>query len=342
MGAVALTSSFTTLSIIDEAAIAAGFGDVRSHLPFSPGIGPKSRISHDMITRLFMSISKTAADDAVGLHLAMRVPLRAFNVPVYAFLSSPTLGVGVTQWVRFQLIHTLASQLAIRREGRNYVVSFALAEGDIPNTRAQIDYYMALVWRYMLWQTGDEAGAVEVRLRTPARRGNPYEDFYRAPVRFGRDEDAILLSPEMWDTPSIHASAEVFEATTRTAELHLTALQADKIAFRAHIALRDLATQPVAPDLAAVASRLNMSARTVQRRLAEEGTSFKLVMDDFYAETARRMLSETKTSIPEIADRCGFVDRRSFYRAFLRWTGRTPAQYRREARIILPAELAMA
>jgi len=332
-----LTSSTTTLSIIAEAALAAGLGNIRTHMPLSPGMTYRSRISHDQMTRLFMSMATECGGDGLGVRLAMEAPLRVFNVAVYGFLSSPTLGVGLQQWVKFQSIHTLASLMDITREGPLTRIRIDLADGALRTTRDQIEYYLVLLWRYMLWQTGNAITPVEVRLRGSPRKGSPYEQLFGCPVRFGQIEDAIILSREAWDAPSVHACPDAFEAMRQMADLQLTALDVHRLAAKVQLALRDLTEQNVAIDLAAVARRLNMSVRTVQRRLAAEGTSFQRVIDTHQAERAKRLLVESSLPIVRVADACGFVDRRSFYRAFQRWTGQTPAQYRRDAKGSPPA-----
>ncbi|GAA0322765.1 AraC family transcriptional regulator [Sphingomonas oligophenolica] len=326
-----LTSSATTLTIIDQAARGAGLGNVHQHLSRWPGLPYRSRLSHDTFTRLFMSLAVTSRDDAIGLKLAMQAPLRAFNVAVYTFLSGPTLGVGLEQWERYQAIHTLASRIRIVHEGNLSTIKIDLADGALPTTRSQREYYLVLLWRYMLWQTGEAVCPVEIRLRRPDRRGSPHEQLLGCQVSFDQPDDAIVIPREAWAAASIHACPEVFQATTRMADMQLMALNTNRVELRIQLALRDLAEDARPPDLAAVASKLNMSVRTVQRRLADEETSFKQVLDKFYAEHARRMLTETNVSIAEIADSCGFVDRRSFYRAFQRWTAQTPALYRRNA-----------
>lgn len=73
-----------------------------------------------------------------------------------------------------------------------------------------------------------------------------------------------------------------------------------------------------------VARRLGMSVRTLQRRLGEEGTSFREIRDSVRLSRARRLLTEARLSISEVAERLGFADVSAFDNAFKRWTGETP------------------
>jgi AraC-like DNA-binding protein len=88
------------------------------------------------------------------------------------------------------------------------------------------------------------------------------------------------------------------------------------------------------PNIEAVARALGMSTRTLQRRLGEEGVTYAHVVAEARAETARRMLEESTRKIGEIARTIGYSNAAHFTRAFLRWTGRTPREFRRQRKTV--------
>lgn len=77
-----------------------------------------------------------------------------------------------------------------------------------------------------------------------------------------------------------------------------------------------------------VARDLGMSVQSLRRRLKEEGVSYKAVLDEAFGTVATRMLSDSRQSIQETAHAMGFSDPTAFHRAFKRWTGMTPTEYR--------------
>jgi AraC-like DNA-binding protein len=83
--------------------------------------------------------------------------------------------------------------------------------------------------------------------------------------------------------------------------------------------------------LPAAAKRLGMTERSLRRRLADEGTSFRAVHDDVQTQAAIQYLRDTELSVEAIAEALGFSDGASYRRAFRRWTGRSPGQYRRKS-----------
>ncbi len=91
-------------------------------------------------------------------------------------------------------------------------------------------------------------------------------------------------------------------------------------------------SRPAWPDLEATALALCMSAASLQRNLAKEGTSFQALKDRLRRDMAITYLNSSAMSLTELADRLGFSERASFQRAFKAWTGSAPGSYRRDAR----------
>jgi len=86
------------------------------------------------------------------------------------------------------------------------------------------------------------------------------------------------------------------------------------------------------PKLSRIASELKMGARTLQRRLSEQGYSFQTIVDMAQKDLAQRLLRETDYSLAEVAFLTGFAEQSGFTRAFKRWAGQTPRSYRLRAR----------
>jgi AraC-like DNA-binding protein len=84
------------------------------------------------------------------------------------------------------------------------------------------------------------------------------------------------------------------------------------------------------PSLEQIALRLNVSPRTLRRRLTAEGTSYKILVNDMRKGKALDLLNTTNYSIEKIAIELGYSDVPNFYHAFKSWTGKTPSEYRKE------------
>jgi AraC-like DNA-binding protein len=86
------------------------------------------------------------------------------------------------------------------------------------------------------------------------------------------------------------------------------------------------------PDVHVVAKELGMSERTLQRRITEEGMTFRQLLNDTRKELIREYLSDDSVEITDAAFLVGFENTNSFYRAFRSWEGKTPAEWRTENR----------
>lgn len=84
---------------------------------------------------------------------------------------------------------------------------------------------------------------------------------------------------------------------------------------------------PTHPSLAAVAARLSINVRTLQRRLAESGTSFRLLLDDCRRQRAEEALRQGELSVTEVSRQLGYSDPAHFVRAFRRWNGYPPTRF---------------
>ena len=89
------------------------------------------------------------------------------------------------------------------------------------------------------------------------------------------------------------------------------------------------ATEFETPGIGDIAARLYVSSRSLHRHLSKQSTNFRALVDEVHHERAVHYLTNTDEPIQAISDRCGFVELRSFYSAFRRWTGMSPANYRK-------------
>ena len=88
---------------------------------------------------------------------------------------------------------------------------------------------------------------------------------------------------------------------------------------------------PHKTDMQSVARALDLSVRSLRRRLDEEGRSYGEVLNEALAIVAKDLLRDPRRTVPEIAYAMGFSDASAFYRAFKRWTGTTPTEHREAA-----------
>lgn len=158
-----------------------------------------------------------------------------------------------------------------------------------------------------------------------------YEKFFRAPVTFQAEFNALIFNSRLLDRPS---RSEKSEERNRL-ELRLDGLRQDLgLAGGDEIAaIRKAVMGNAMKDdysVAGLARSMGMSISSLQRRLHAEGTTPSILIDETRYVNAMGMLSDLHLSIDEIAFRLGFESERGFRKAFRRWSGKTPAKVRNE------------
>lgn len=179
---------------------------------------------------------------------------------------------------------------------------------------------------------GEQAPIRILRFRhPPPSYAEKYEEYFRIPVAFNQDRDVIEMDREMLDKP-LHGA---FPDLHRQAEI-LVQQRLARQPFRLGIAaqvqkLFDGDPALLGQGIDEIAGLLNMHPRSLQRRLRQEGTGYAELQDEARLRCAVKALQAGQETLESLSDRLGFSDRRSFTRAFKRWTGVSPRQYRRGA-----------
>ncbi|MGB0659179.1 MAG: AraC family transcriptional regulator ligand-binding domain-containing protein [Mangrovicoccus sp.] len=161
------------------------------------------------------------------------------------------------------------------------------------------------------------------------------EHFGIEPI-FGQERDGIQLPLDEMDQPTAIGDASIWRFFTDHMESQLAEQNPPKIP--AEIPLETQLMEEIAkllsggvPALTEVATQLGIGARTLQRRLADRGTSFQALVDEARRHLAQQLLDSSGYSLSEIAFLTGFSEQSAFTRAFKRWEGQSPRAYRQAA-----------
>jgi AraC-like DNA-binding protein len=173
---------------------------------------------------------------------------------------------------------------------------------------------------------GPKAANLQVRLpmREPAWAAQ-CKPFFAGPVRFGAKTLQLVLPRASLDLPSPTADALTYEAALRQCEAEAMALR-EGLAARVSLLLD--CRRGAYPTLTEIAQTLGLSARSFSRMLQTESTSYQALLDKARQAGANRLLANTSLSVDDIAAELGYTDTSNFIRAFRRWSGCSPYQYR--------------
>lgn len=304
---------------IDPAPLAAQAGIDPSAL------GPDARVSRSALNRLWALAVDATGDPAFGLQAPRFVAQTTFHALGYAVLASGTLREAFERIIRYRRLIGDVLELRLREDGDRYRFEIDVsARPDVPFQA--VDAIAAISAGQGRLLRGCDPLRVTFARPEP-RDVEPYRRAFRAPIVWDAPVNAIEWARADVESPLPAGNAELARANDEVLVRYLARLERSRTSARVQQALLDALPGGV-PSKPAIARTLGMSARTLQRQLAAEGTSFSEVVDEARIALARTYVAEGRLSVTEIAFVLGFADTSTFSRAFKRWTGASPRGYR--------------
>ncbi len=288
---------------------------------------PYARVPTALVTRLLALAEQRARDPWVGLHAGEHAEPRG---PLfYMMLSSPRVMEGVRRVQRFSGLVIDTARVTARTERELVSVTFNIGDPVFCGSRHAMEYLlMSSASAMRLAVGGFKLREVHFRHRRTGRLEEA-ERAFGCPVYFGEPDDRqVFPLSTLWAVPRFpnRAIAEQIEkfaaALIARIAAHATILE------RAEQATRVLLASGVRAGSASVARKLGMTSRTLQRKLAEEGTNFRALRDAVLWQAVEVLLSNPSLKIEAIALSVGFSDVAAFSKAFRRWKGYPPTRYR--------------
>jgi AraC-like DNA-binding protein len=298
---------------------------LRFALPDGAELREELPAARDVADDLLGAIAQVAGDDDVALQVAQAIDTHALRLAELAARSSATVG---------DALRCLGRAVPLLQEGLEASLDAGRWVLHTPRRpRGLGGHVHELVLGWALDRTRHAAGAVHVDRvwmanPRPSRTAHLAAFFGTGDVVFGAEDTGFAVRAASLEQPMRLADARGLEtiAPLLDAELAarpLAASFADRVA--AHVA----ASLPGGTDAGDVARALHMSARTLHRRLEQEDARFGEVLDRARLDVARRLLADASVTLVDVAARVGFSDLATFSRAFKRWTGMPPGQWRR-------------
>ena len=291
---------------------------------------PDTRLPGPLVLAIWNALIDRTDDPSLQLAAPTHLPFGAYRVIDYLVGASATVGDGVERFARFFRLIADAVTLAIEERGDERCLRVATAEGGaLPSV--YVDYVFAALVGRIRMRIRPELRVLRVELRRPAPDSAAvYESTFLADVQFGAAADRLCFDIEEWESPIAGADAALARILEDHARTLARRLPEPMPGFEVEVRKAVASAIPEGSSAAAVARSLHVSVRTLQRRMAPTGRTFREVADTVRGRLAEEYLSDPSVSIAEVAFLLGFSDQSSFNRAFRRWTGRAPGQWRRE------------
>lgn len=309
---------------LDEATLLAGSGLTLAQLE-SPD-GECSAAAELQVIRNLATAEGAAP--LWGLEAGLRYHLTTFGIWGFALVSAPTMREAVDVGLRFvDLTSAFCAPYAVLEED-----TLGLVFQD-PVEEPEVARFIVLRELTFVQTVVEEVLGQGTRFRRVSFRHTPepgtehrYRDVFGFDPEFGAERNLLLFDPATLDERLPQAD----EHTTALAQTQCRELL-DRRSARAglggrvrHLVINHL---PSLPDAAQLAAAVNLSERTLRRRLADEHTSVRALVDEVRSGLAAEFLVSGSLTVAEIAQRLGYVELSSFSQAFRRWHGVSPRAY---------------
>lgn len=287
-------------------------------------------LAADAYVRLLDAGAQLAGDPHFGLHVGECVKLGAYNVYGLILLSCRDFGQALQQTLRFEgLAHDLGrSALRVEDGLAEYGWHSAMPRA----SRHLVESVFAGIQVFGSWLAGTRLPPAQVAFAHPAPSDcSEHRRIFGDQLSFGAGANCARFDAALLGWPVRNADIGMYPVLQQHAEQLLQEklrAQADGgvvAAVRAAI-VRNLAQDRA--RLSLIAAEMGVTPRTLQRKLAEAGTSFQQVLDRTRHELAQDYLKQGKWSLAEIAFMLGYQEQSSFCHAFKEWTGVNPGAYR--------------
>ena len=308
-------------------------GVARGALLAQAGIAPEELAAErwpiDHITRLWRAAVHCTQDAGFGLKAGAGVGPASFNVVSSLLQAAPTLRAALALVQQYQRLISDGGRFQTITGPEACWVVYHPRQGALAFSPHQIEAVLAAVVVFARWVTGSALRPQRVQL-SQARIGPlaGYREVFQCPVDFEQAFSGVLLANAQLDAPLPQANAQLAQAHHQQAAARLATLSRQdglEQTLRMWIASQ---LQGQAPARAQAARALGLSERTLARRMRAEGLSYSALLDGVRRDAALQAVAQTTRALSDIALALGYAEPSVFTRAFRRWTGATPGQWR--------------
>ncbi|WP_416424851.1 AraC family transcriptional regulator [Pseudomonas sp. App30] len=289
---------------------------------------PNQRIALASMSAFWRAAQRASADECFGLGVAACSYPTDFHGLYFAAQSSATFIEALERGVRFAPVITTAALLTLVRGPQVTRLIYGVPDGArVEQVASEASIACSVRFTRQTWPGMPIVQGVHLARPTPADPQR-WEELLGCPIQFNAADNAIDYNNRWLHTPLNTANLDVAQGLDAVLDGYLERQRSLNLPERVRAAiLRDLPLGEV--QQSRVADALGMSVRNLHRHLLKHATSFKALLDDCRRQLAFSYLRRTDCSINEICYRLGFNEPSSFNRAFRRWTGASPGQWRR-------------
>ena len=289
-----------------------------------------NQMPFEQLIRLNEYAAQLSGDDAFGLHVGEQTDVKTYGVLGYVTMNSQTYGEALNRLIRYQEIRTNAVKFSIDITGADAHVAYHYLITDVSprNRRQESEEMMSTMLQLARKLTGVDLTPREIHFEhAPPENVSEHKRIFRAPVRFNKPLTKLIFDKFVLELPLVGADLTLGSLLERQAE--------DLLAKSPRYGIFANQVQQLIRDglplgsarIETICRKLGRSERTLQRKLDEEGTSYKELLKETQRDLSKFYLQKPDMAICEVSYLVGFSQVSAFHQAFRRWTGLTPKEF---------------
>ena len=294
---------------------------------------PENRLPQTQVLNLIEGAASLSGDASYGLRLGVSRQARNYGVLGFIALNSPTLMDAMINMRRFYKVAREGGDFEIESKGEQVALRFRVSDPTLRGLRHNSEFLAATIVRGCRDLTCQSI----VPIRAEFIHGEPgegveYANILGCPVEFGAEWDAVIYAAETTRLPVKGADSKLLQILEVACQKLLGPSPGTGDLVRE---VRQLIIERLpkgAASIDAIAGELNMSSKTLERRLADRGQSFSALLDGTRFNAVKHYLEETDMRLSQVAYLAGYTEPAALVRAFRRWTGDTPMRFRERPR----------
>lgn len=291
---------------------------------------PDGEVSFSQMRAFWQNAFRLSGDPYLGIHAAQHVEIGDYKCLDYLTVHAATVGASMQNFCRYMILINTWIHWEIEEQNDEVILRMSSNAGAIPPH--SYEFVFAIYTKRVRQITSDNWIPEVVHFPFPAPTNiQPHRDYFKTSVQYDAPVGEFVISRESWNEPVPNSDQQLYKVMDEHARMLMAQrpMPDDFVGVVRKEIVRELHGGEALRDT--IAEKLHMSPRTLQRRLDENGVAYADLLDDVRSELAKAKLQGGDLSLAEIGFLLGFSEQSSFNRAFKRWTGKTPREYRREA-----------
>ena len=292
-------------------------------------------VSREQYSRLCLALIRELGDESGGVMPDAQTPVGTTRLIALSMINSSTLSAAMHRAIEFNQVcrvrhgAEIINQLNVNEEHKEATLTY-LSGDDAREVQHSVLCNLAMWLRFSGWLIDQHIDVTRATCAGPRPKFMAgIRHFFPCPVEYGQAVNSVTFSARHLDAELVRSEEDLTEFLKLAPYYVVIEPQSStlSITHRIRQILGDDFRQEM-HSFEELTTLLNMSARTLRRRLEKEGTSYQRIKDNARRDVAISMLSRDGLTVSEVAEQVGFSDPSAFHRSFKKWTGQSPGSYR--------------